>query len=135
MQPVQSLLSNEHPYALPITTLTSRRIKHLTHLPPPTPRLTARRALVQALLHPIRQLPPPSHLLILRHPLHVALEIRTPVLEAREKQTQGLVVEDAVIVDVAGGDAREDARPDRGVEGDILGGGGRLEADYLGVAF
>lgn len=122
----------------------SLRIKNLLTPPPPLPfppplpatlqRTPRPRRPIQTLLHPIRNAPPAPHLLILAHPAHIAPEVRAGVLERREQQRRLRVVEAAVVVDVAGGDARQDGGPDLAVQGDVFAGVGGEETDDLGVA-
>ena len=65
-----------------------------THQPPGLVPTTPGRALHEALLHLVRQSPPPSRLLVFRDLLHIPVEVVSCVLEGRDEQVQRRTVVD-----------------------------------------
>ena len=87
-----------------------------THLPPWKRAPTPRRALDEALLQAVVELPPAPRLRVLRHLAHVRAEVGAGVLEVRDDQAERRVVVDGVVGDVVPLELGEDPRPDGRVD-------------------
>ena len=97
-----------------------RRAAWYTHQPPGLLPAAASRALHEALLHLVRQSPPPAGLLVLRDLRHVRIKVVPSILECRDEQMQRRVVVDRVVGDVCACEGGEHAGPGVGVEGPVL---------------
>ena len=91
-----------------------------THRPPRHLTSTPRRTLVKALLHPIRQFPPPLGFLVGRDRRHVLVEILTGVFKGGDEELEWGVVVDGVVGDMVTSEGGEDGGPDGCVNGFVF---------------
>lgn len=93
-------------------TPTSHTYRPPRHVPP-----APRRALIKALLHLIRQFPPPLRVLVGRDRRHVLVVVVTGVFERGDEELERGVVVDRVVGDMVAGEGGEDGGPDGCMEG------------------
>lgn len=88
-----------------------------THRPPGHVPAAPRRTLIKALLHPVRQRPPPLRILVGRDRGHVLVVVLAGVFERGDEELERGVVVDGVVGDVVACEGGEDGGPDGRVYG------------------
>jgi hypothetical protein len=84
-----------------LSRFLSCSVEHALYVPPPRTFGTPDRPFNQTLLHPVRQLPPLSHLRVIAHALHVVCESITHIHKCGEEYVCSRVVEYRICISSA----------------------------------